>query len=220
MSNNYINDDDYDEHTNYEKEYLDAAKNGDLKTVERLHDDVRPHRPELQINSEGDWELPKPNYESKEEIQDAALQVSAENGHLEVTKYLVEQGTNIHADDDAALRNSAGDGHLSVVKYLVEQGANIHAKNDLALCLSAGFGHLEVAKYLVDQGSDPQKVIDCEESDKSVKEWAEKYINSRDMSNKLENELMQKPSFQDMLKKLGKQSAQQQGLTQSGKRKM
>ncbi|MBU9118385.1 hypothetical protein KTD15_06200 [Burkholderia multivorans] len=38
--------------------------------------------------------------------------------------------------------------------------------------------------------------------------------------NNLETKLLEKPSFQDMLKKLGKHSAQQQGLTQSGSRKM
>ncbi|ANJ72255.1 hypothetical protein A9Y76_07150 [Ralstonia insidiosa] len=38
--------------------------------------------------------------------------------------------------------------------------------------------------------------------------------------NNLETKLLEKPSFQDMLKKLGKQSAQQQGLTQEGRRKL
>ncbi|CAD9227910.1 hypothetical protein BCEN4_740049 [Burkholderia cenocepacia] len=38
--------------------------------------------------------------------------------------------------------------------------------------------------------------------------------------NKLDQELAEKPSFKDIMKSLGGQSALQQGLTQSGKRKM
>jgi ankyrin repeat protein len=36
-------------------------------------------------------------------------------------KYLVEQGADIHADDDRALIWTANNGHLEVVKYLVEK---------------------------------------------------------------------------------------------------
>ena len=39
-------------------------------------------------------------------------------------------------------------GHLEVVKYLVSNGANIHAQNDWALILASENGHLEVVKYL------------------------------------------------------------------------
>ena len=50
----------------------------------------------------------------------------AANGHLEVVKYLIERGADVHADNDYyALRYSAGKGHLEVVKYLIEKGANI-----------------------------------------------------------------------------------------------
>src|SRR6185436_15296859 len=84
------------------------------------------------------------------------LQLSADNGHLEVVKYLIEKhNADIHADNDAALWLSARDGHLEIVKYLVEKhNADIHADNDAALWLSAENGHLEVVKYLVSKGAD------------------------------------------------------------------
>ncbi len=40
------------------------------------------------------------------------------------------------------------DGNLDVVKYLVSRGANIHAEEDWALCQAANNGHLDIVKYL------------------------------------------------------------------------
>ena len=78
---------------------------------------------------------------------------AAQNGDLEIVKYLVNQGVNIHANDDEALRDASYNGQLEVVKYLVEQGADIHAKNDYALRYSSENGYLEIVKYLIEQGA-------------------------------------------------------------------
>jgi hypothetical protein len=43
---------------------------------------------------------------------------------------------------------SAANGHLEIVKYLAEQGADIHADNNFALQWSAYYGHLEIVEYL------------------------------------------------------------------------
>ena len=82
-----------------------------------------------------------------------ALIVSAWNGHLDVVKYLLERGANIHAQDDWALIGSAAKGHLNVVKYLLERGADIHAHYDYALRWNAEEGHLHIVKYLVERGA-------------------------------------------------------------------
>ena len=39
-------------------------------------------------------------------------------------------------------------GHIEVVKYLVEHGADIHAVNEQALRLAKENGHIEIVKYL------------------------------------------------------------------------
>jgi ankyrin repeat protein len=70
-----------------------------------------------------------------------ALRLSAQFCHLEVVRYLVEKGANVHADNDYALRWSAQNGHLDVVRCLVEKGANVRADNDYALRLSAQNGY-------------------------------------------------------------------------------
>ena len=85
---------------------------------------------------------------------DCALRFSAEHGHLSIVKYLIENGADIHANDDYALKLSAQCGYLNVVEYLIENGANIHAGNDYPLRWSAYDGHLDVVKYLMEKGAD------------------------------------------------------------------
>src|SRR5690606_34115855 len=69
---------------------------------------------------------------------------AASNGHLEVVKYLVGLGADIHANNEYALRWAAENGHLEMVKYLVGLGADIHVDNEQALRGAAESGHLEV----------------------------------------------------------------------------
>ena len=49
---------------------------------------------------------------------------------------------------DNSWNNPLLTGHLEVVKYLVENGANIHGRDDLAIRWASENGHLEVVKYL------------------------------------------------------------------------
>ena len=85
----------------------------------------------------------------KEDIKfDLILQYASIYGHLDIVKYLVEHGSNIHANNDYALRWASYNGYLDVVKYLVEHGANIHAKNDEALRDADERNHFNVFNYL------------------------------------------------------------------------
>jgi ankyrin repeat protein len=62
---------------------------------------------------------------------DEALRYSAKNDHLEVFRYLVDQGAAIAIHTyDLPLQWSDENSHLDVVRYLVDQGANIHAFYD------------------------------------------------------------------------------------------
>ena len=53
--------------------------------------------------------------------------VLVKKGHVEVVKYLVEQGANIHTLNDRVLFAAAWNGKWDIVKYLISQGANINA---------------------------------------------------------------------------------------------
>ena len=60
------------------------------------------------------------------------LHLAAENGHLSVVEYLVNQKADINAkeqNDCAPLHLAARNGHLNVVEYLINQKADINAKN-------------------------------------------------------------------------------------------
>lgn len=83
---------------------------------------------------------------------DSALGEALNCGHLEVVKYLVEQGADIDAKKRTALENSAADGQLEMVKYLLEQG--LAGEMEYVLYVSARMGHLKVVKYLVERGAD------------------------------------------------------------------
>ncbi len=84
---------------------------------------------------------------------DAALIVASEYGQTEVVKYLISAGADIHAVSDFALRLASINGHTEVVKYLISAGANIHAHSDEALISASENGHLDIVKYLISAGA-------------------------------------------------------------------
>lgn len=82
--------------------------------------------------------------------------IAVATGNLDIIKYLVEHGADIHIAHDFPLREASERGYLDIVKYLVEKGANI---NDVdiytkPLSLASENGHLDVIKYLVENGAD------------------------------------------------------------------
>ena len=84
------------------------------------------------------------------------FQWSCGNGHLEVTKWLIELSRSkgfalidIHADDEFAFRKSCSDGHLEVAKWLIELSQcegftliDIHADDEFAFRRSCFDGRL------------------------------------------------------------------------------
>ena len=77
------------------------------------------------------------------------LRWAARGGHLDIVKYLVSVGADIHdCYPHAALCHAAANGHLDVVKYLISLGADVHAEDDGALRWAERNKHTEVAEYL------------------------------------------------------------------------
>ena len=71
-------------------------------------------------------------------------------GYLNVIKYLVNLGVNIHfhknQNNEFAFQLACQSGHLNVVKYLANLGVNIHACNEFAFGYTCEKGHLEDRK--------------------------------------------------------------------------
>jgi len=78
---------------------------------------------------------------------------ACQEGYIELVKFLVEQGVDVHVYGNNALIKSAESGHLEVVKYLVEKGANIHTNNDEPLRLAQENRHPKVVEYIQSLGS-------------------------------------------------------------------
>lgn len=83
---------------------------------------------------------------------DSATCLSAENGHLDIVKCLIEHGANIHAND-YPLRKSTENGHFEIIKYLVELGANVNADDGHSLKWAIFTARLDIAMYLVHHGA-------------------------------------------------------------------
>lgn len=88
------------------------------------------------------------------------LHLSAENGHLEAVRCILEFGTDIDVRDASgltALHLAVEHGHTHVVKLLLEEGASIEIK-DLrgwtAIHKAAAKGWEEIIKLLVRKGAD------------------------------------------------------------------
>lgn len=82
---------------------------------------------------------------------------AAENGYLEVVKYLAKNG----ADIEMAFKRAVFDGHLKTIKILIEMGADPNCENDYSIRWAAHNGHLLVVKYLVSMGADIRSNDDC-----------------------------------------------------------
>jgi len=101
-----------------------ACKNGNMEKVKELL-------------SDGEVDL------------DNSLCYVSEKGHLEVVKYLISMGADVHTRNDYPLGLASMNGHLEVVKYLISMKAYVHAENDFALRWASYNGRLDIVKYLV-----------------------------------------------------------------------
>lgn len=82
------------------------------------------------------------------------LDKASEFGHLEIVKYLVDNGANVTACDNWAVRYACKKGHIDVVKYLISKGADPLDYDNHSIRMACEHGHLELVKYLVSQGTD------------------------------------------------------------------
>jgi len=80
-----------------------------------------------------------------------ALRHASKGGHKDIVRYLVENGANIHSS--SSLKYASEGGHTDVVQYLFERGANIHADNNYALRFASKNGRSDVVKFLIEKGA-------------------------------------------------------------------
>uniref|UniRef100_A0A663N2R2 K Homology domain-containing protein n=1 Tax=Athene cunicularia TaxID=194338 RepID=A0A663N2R2_ATHCN len=92
-----------------------------------------------------------------EETQETALTLACCGGFSEVADFLIKAGADIELGCSTPLMEAAQEGHLELVKYLLAAGANVHATTatgDTALTYACENGHTDVADVLLQAGAD------------------------------------------------------------------
>ena len=97
-----------------------------------------------------------------------ALHRASSGGNLDIVKYLIGLGANIHSYSESALGTSAYHGHLDVVKYLVDHGADIHVDDKYPLRWSVFMEKPDVTKYLIQQYDNYHKYINIDIEDYAI----------------------------------------------------
>ncbi|CDW57235.1 tankyrase 1 [Trichuris trichiura] len=130
-----------------ERQMLEAAKAGDLQSVKRI----------LKLSTDCDSIL---NCRDVEGRNSTPLHFAAGYNRLEVVKYLVESGANLHARDKGGLEplhNACSYGHYEVTELLIQNGADVNAC-DLwkftPLHEAAANGKFDICKLLLSHGAD------------------------------------------------------------------
>ncbi|XP_054710914.1 ankyrin repeat domain-containing protein 17-like [Uloborus diversus] len=87
-----------------------------------------------------------------EETQETALTLACCGGFLEVSDFLIKAGADIELGASTPLMEAAQEGHLELVRYLIGSGANVNATTatgDTALTYACENGHTDVADLLL-----------------------------------------------------------------------
>ena len=120
------------------------------------------------------------------------LAPAAKFGQTEVIKYLIQHGSDIHAENDYALYLAAVHQKLEAVRCLVTLGANVHALDERTVKVAAENDFLDIVQYLVGEGASVDAVLGIrglEDYHQEVYEWAVAYKQAKDMKESLEEDL-------------------------------
>lgn len=85
------------------------------------------------------------------------LTAAAQNGRVDVVRYLLEHGAKINQPDgfgDTAIINACFSGDLSLVELLVEEGGDpaFIGNNGTAMHIGAALGHIPIMAFLLKRG--------------------------------------------------------------------
>lgn len=91
---------------------------------------------------------------------------------LEIVKWLIENGANIHVNNDEPLMKSMSTENLELVEYLIKMGANIHAGHDYAIKMAANQRWPAAVELLLSLGSTilSPSLLELIEGTRSIKE--------------------------------------------------
>lgn len=91
-----------------------------------------------------------------DETQETALTLACCGGFLEVAHFLIRAHADIEKGCSTPLMEASQEGHLDLVKYLIKQGSDVQAMTgtgDSALTYACENGHTDVADVLLQAGA-------------------------------------------------------------------
>jgi len=94
-------------------------------------------------------------FKKGDESDSATLEIAAKNCDLETVKSLIKNNISI---GEKSLRYVAEEGCLEIVRFLVEDGIDVNATNKFkwtALHSAADQGYLEIIEFLLEKGANP-----------------------------------------------------------------
>ncbi len=121
-------------------ELSDAANDGDLETVKKILS--KPIHPD--INDEDEGLTP--------------LEWAADDGHLDVVEYLLQQGADLHHKDKegrTSLMWAISGCNDNIIKLFIEKGVDVFAqttKGESAITMAANRGQLNTVQRLLEAG--------------------------------------------------------------------
>jgi len=93
-------------------------------------------------------------------MRDKAIYLAILNGNFEIMKFLIKNGAK--NNDPKNLIIACSKGYLDIVKYLLEHGSNPHAQGDKAFKKSIYTDNLEISEYFLDNFDISTKTLnDC-----------------------------------------------------------
>ena len=112
-----------------------------------------------------------------EETQETALTLACCGGFLEVADFLIKAGADLELGASTPLMEAAQEGHLDLVKYLLENGALVNAQTgtgDTALTYACENGHTDVADLLLQYNAELVRRLELQTSVRgdAVAEWS------------------------------------------------
>lgn len=124
-----------------------AIVNGYIDEVRKCIEEVRKC---IEIFDKKEWSIDQ----LLDNEGNTYLMIATKNGHLEIIRYLVSQGANIHSinhEKVTVLMKAVESGKLEIVEYFVSEGVNIQAideNGETAFMKAVELGYLDIVKYL------------------------------------------------------------------------
>lgn len=128
---------------NIDQKFIKAAEEGDLVKVEQYLKEG------ADIHAVGQ-ETAEP---------DEALFLAIQNGHLDIIKYLVQNGADILTGESTLIIDAVESNRLDITEYLLENGIDVHYNDEMPLRIAINFNNLDMVKLLLNYGAEINDLI-------------------------------------------------------------